>query len=113
MIVTAFFLFIIFFKDESCQFLFFFGDEKKVFPSKTSQRSGSMLWNRFKSLELFWKRETPFIAELHKMDVQTCICSNLKGLVGCFGLNGPLRQYFSLYRAVSQRERENEKRSDR
>ena len=24
--------------------------------------------------------------------------------VGCFGFNGPLRQYFSLYRAVSQRE---------
>ena len=28
--------------------------------------------------------------------------------VGCFGLNGPLRQYFSLYRAVSQREGERE-----
>ena len=28
------------------------------------------------------------------------------GLVGSFGLNGPLRQYFSLYRAVSQREGE-------
>ena len=27
-------------------------------------------------------------------------------LVGCFGLNGPLRQYFSLYRAVSQSEGE-------
>ena len=27
-------------------------------------------------------------------------------LVGCFGLNCPLRQYFSLYRAVSQREGE-------
>ena len=27
-------------------------------------------------------------------------------LVGGFGLNGPLRQYFSLYRAVSQREGE-------
>ena len=27
-------------------------------------------------------------------------------LVGCFGINGPLRQYFSLYRAVSQREGE-------
>ena len=27
-------------------------------------------------------------------------------LVGCIGLNGPLRQYFSLYRAVSQREGE-------
>ena len=25
-------------------------------------------------------------------------------LVGCFGLNGPSRQYFSLYQAVSQRE---------
>ena len=25
-------------------------------------------------------------------------------LVGCFGFKGPLRQYFSLYRAVSQRE---------
>ena len=28
------------------------------------------------------------------------------GWLGCFGLNGPLRQYFSLYRAVSQREGE-------
>ena len=31
-------------------------------------------------------------------------------LVGCFGLNGPLRQYFGLYRAVSQREGEREER---
>ena len=31
-------------------------------------------------------------------------------LVGCFGFNGPLRQYFSLYRAVSQREGEREER---
>ena len=31
----------------------------------------------------------------------------LKGwLVGCLGFNGPLRQYFSLYRAVSQRKGE-------
>ena len=28
------------------------------------------------------------------------------GLVGCFAFNGPLRQYFSLYRTVSQREGE-------
>ena len=27
-------------------------------------------------------------------------------LVGCFGFNGPFRQYFSLYRAVYQREGE-------
>ena len=31
-------------------------------------------------------------------------------LVGCFGLNGPLRQYFSLYRAEGERgERRREK----
>ena len=34
----------------------------------------------------------------------------LNRMVGCFGLNGPLRQYFSLYRAVSQRERERKRR---
>ena len=28
------------------------------------------------------------------------------GYDGCLGFNGPLRQYFSLYRAVSQREGE-------
>ena len=33
-------------------------------------------------------------------------------LVDCLGFNGPLRQYFSLYRAVSK-EREKEKRNDR
>ena len=34
-------------------------------------------------------------------------------VVGSFGLYGPLRQYFSLYRAVSQREGEGgEKRID-
>ena len=33
-------------------------------------------------------------------------------LVGCFGFNGPLRQYFSLYRAVSQREGETGERID-
>ena len=31
-------------------------------------------------------------------------------LVGCFGFNGPLRQYFSLYRAVSQRGGEREEK---
>ena len=31
-------------------------------------------------------------------------------LVGCFGFNGPLRQYFSLYWVVSQREGKREER---
>ena len=34
----------------------------------------------------------------------TALAVGTGGLVGCFGFNGPLRQYFSLYRAVSQRE---------
>ena len=34
-------------------------------------------------------------------------------LVGCFGFNGPLRQYFSLYQGRLPKEREKEKRKDR
>ena len=33
-------------------------------------------------------------------------------LVGCFGFNGPLRHYFSQYRAASLREGERGKRID-
>ena len=33
-------------------------------------------------------------------------------LVGCFGFNGPLRQYFSLYRVVSQRGRKKREKID-
>ena len=40
------------------------------------------------------------------------VCWLVGWLVGCVRLNGPLRQYFSLYRAVSQREGE-KKRGDR
>ena len=32
-----------------------------------------------------------------------------KELAGCLGFNGPFRQYFSLYRTVSQREEKEEK----
>ena len=34
--------------------------------------------------------------------VKGYLFSNQGWLVGCFGFNGPLRQYFRLYRAVSQ-----------
>ena len=34
----------------------------------------------------------------------------LNWLVGCIGFNGPLRQYLSLYQAVSQREGEREEK---
>ena len=35
------------------------------------------------------------------MFAEECAAFNYSYLVGCFGFNGPLRQYFSLYRAVS------------
>ena len=35
-----------------------------------------------------------------------CLFLWVGGGVGCLGFNGPLRQYFSLYRAISQREGE-------
>ena len=35
-----------------------------------------------------------------------------RGLIGCIGFNGPLRQYFSLYRAVSHRGRKRRERID-
>ena len=41
---------------------------------------------------------------IHK--IYTYTTGRVGWLVGCYGLNGPLRQYFSLYRAVSQREEE-------
>ena len=41
------------------------------------------------------------------------ILKNLLGLFGCFGHNGPLRQYFSLYRTVSQREGERREKMEK
>ena len=38
------------------------------------------------------------------------VCRACRRLVGCSGFNGPLRQYFSLYRAVFQREGEREEK---
>ena len=38
------------------------------------------------------------------------VCLFVGWLVGCVRLNGALRQYFSLYRAVSQREGERKER---
>ena len=53
--------------------------------------------------------QTPYT--LVEMDALYLGLQNIMGklvgwLVGCFGFNDPLRQYFSLYRAVSQREGE-------
>ena len=42
-----------------------------------------------------------------------CLFVQCSWLVGCFGFNGPLRQYFSLYRAVSQREGERGEKGQR
>ena len=55
-------------------------------------------------------RTNPFLEPFCARKVENGIVYNFglseRRLVGCFGLNGPLRQYFSLYQAVSQREGE-------
>ena len=47
-----------------------------------------------------------FSRQREKLSRNLSLLSKFGWLVGCFGFNGPLRQYFSLYRAVSQREEE-------
>ena len=37
------------------------------------------------------------------VELQVALFRLVGWLVGCLGFNGPLRQYFSLYRAVFQR----------
>ena len=47
------------------------------------------------ALKLYKKILADLVHALGNFYLQNC-------LAGCFGLNGVLRQYFSLYRAVSQ-----------
>ena len=46
------------------------------------------------------KRDTPVASFKYRLNINIKIW-----LVDCFGFNGSLRQYFSLYRAVSQKKR--------
>ena len=54
------------------------------------------------------------LSSTHRPDITEILLKRTENrkswLVGCFGFNGPLRQYFSLYRAVSQREGEREEK---
>ena len=54
---------------------------------------------------LFIHTDTNFFCQTNKREGK----KNSSWLLGCFGFNGPLRQYFSLYRAVSQGEKEERK----
>ena len=49
---------------------------------------------------------TSLECDVFRQDGCRACCFRNSWLVGCLGFNGPLRQYFSLYRAVSQREGE-------
>ena len=54
--------------------------------------------SRYNATMLLWNTEqdTPWLG----------VRVTIGWLVGCFGFNGPFRQYFSLYGAASQREGE-------
>ena len=58
--------------------------------------------NHIYPIELLFDKANVSDTEASFLDLHLSIG---RWLVGCFWLNGPLRQYFSLYRAVSQRER--------
>ena len=60
---------------------------------------------------LFYWKNICFRQDVKIICVSFWLLSLVGWLVG-FGFNGPLRQYFSLYRAVSQREGEREERID-
>ena len=68
------------------------------------------------SLTIKAKRHLQTLSPIYHSVGETCLAEVFTGLnrksdlVGCFGFNGPLRQYFSLYRAVSQREGERGKK---
>ena len=47
---------------------------------------------------------TAYLSPQGDTKVRKDVCNLVTLVVGCFVFNGPLRQYFSLYRAVSQRE---------
>ena len=62
-----------------------------------------VMWQSFNLTTLFLGQLRPLAVNQYEV---------LIWLVGCFGFNGPLRQYFSLYQAVSQREGERGERID-
>ena len=70
------------------------------------------------SSQITFYTSTRIFVQNFRLNMVTAIdwCShtthNWISLVICFGLNGPLRQYFSLYRAVSQRVRKKREKID-
>ena len=62
---------------------------------------GDLFCTVLNSHEMSWMRSETELIQFLRIFLTT-----FSWLVGCFGFNGPLRQYFSLYRAVSQREGE-------
>ena len=59
-----------------------------------------------KKYTILFRLRLPLKCSVVSVESHTHMTIKSDWLVGCFGLNGPLRQYFSLYRAVSQRDGE-------
>ena len=63
---------------------------------------------------LLWQQNQHIVLNLSKNIIfKTSFIKRVGWLVGCCGVNGPLRQYFSLYRTVSQREGERGEKEER
>ena len=76
-----------------------------IYLSMSNPRLWFIVGDVFVSLDDSWWLRKPSCRP-NALNHYRYFSSRIDWLVGCLGLNGPLRQYFSLYRAVSQREGE-------
>ena len=82
------------------------------------QASWNWIQNRRVSSQITFHTSTSIFVQNFRLNMVAAIdwCSHTTHgwiwLVICFGLKGPLRQYFSLYRAVSQRVRKKREKID-
>ena len=82
------------------------------------QASWNWIQNRRMSSQITFYTSTRIFVQNFRLNMVAAIdwCSHTTHdwiwLVICFGFNGPLRQYFSLYRAVSQRVRKKREKID-
>ena len=69
-----------------------------------------MSWNRYKFCSVYIYTELIGLSSSIKRQISLSESQKNDWLVSCFGFNGLLRQFFSLYRAASQRDGERTKK---
>ena len=93
--------------------------EKAVLQISYNNKRRETIQNRKMSSQITFYTSTRIFVQNFRLNMVAAIdwCSHTTHdwiwLVSCFGFNGHLRQYFSLYRAVSQRVRKKREKIDK